>query len=172
MSVIWSLTAPVFAFLFNYEINIRPVLHLDCRLRDMTAVPTTTWRWGTAVRRAARCSAASAAMTNQTTSKAAPTSSGWSLCLMDRSTKPGFQPTFLKVRKSFQTQTSQRFKKELFWCGTNSDFSFARDGRVLQTWQWPLRAALSEHSGQLQMCLWPWIWAGSWQTQLWEWVEH
>lgn len=80
----------------------------------MTAVPTTTWRWGMAVRRAARCSAASAATTNQTTSKAAPTSSGWSLCLMDRSTKPGFQPTFLEVRKSFQIQASQRFKKSFF----------------------------------------------------------
>lgn len=64
----------------------------------MTAAPTTMWRWGTAAQRAALCSAISAATTNRRTSKAAPTSSGWSLCPTDRSTKPGLQPTFSKAR--------------------------------------------------------------------------
>lgn len=68
-----------------------------------------------AVRRPARCSDVSAAMTNQTTSKAAPTSSGSSLYLMVRSTKLGLQPTFLKVRKSFQVQTNRLFKELLVW---------------------------------------------------------
>lgn len=153
---------------------IWPVVPSDCRLSHMTAVPTTTWRWGMAVRTAARCSAVSVVTTNQVPSKAAPTGSGSSLYPMARSIKLDFQPTSLKVReikkkKSFRYKVPE-VKGTLGLCFLL--MSFVRDGWVFQTWQWSLWATLCEHTGQLQVRLRPRIRAGRWQTQLWEWVEH
>lgn len=117
-----------------------------------------------AARRAARCSAVSAVTKSQTTSTAALTSCGSSSCLTGRSTRQALQPTSLKVRKVTLTYVS--FK----WSTINCDLLFSRNGRVLQAGQRSLQTALPEHAGQLQMCLWPRLRAGSGQTQLWEWV--
>lgn len=64
--------------------------------------------------------------------------------------KAGFAANFFKGQKS----DPQR------WCWVsfkgsrlNWDLFFCRNGRVLQARQRPVPAALSEHAGQLQMCL-------------------
>lgn len=72
----------------------------DHRRSSTPSVPTTSWRSETAAQRRVRCSAVSAATTNPTTLRAAPTSCGWSSCLTALSTKLGLQPTFSKVRLS------------------------------------------------------------------------
>lgn len=141
----------------------RCLCECDHRRSSTPSVPTTSWRSETAAQRRVRCSAVSAATTNPTTLRAAPTSCGWSSCLTALSTKLGLQPTFSKVRLSvswrvlcFLTLVTPLCRFFFFF------FCFARSGRVLQSWQRSLWAALCEHTGQLQMCLWPWVWAGSW----------
>lgn len=65
--------------------------------------------------------------------------------------KAGFAANFFKGQKVMSAASCQIWKTN-FWFNVD-DFSFARDGRVLQTRQRSLRAALSEHAGQLQVCL-------------------
>jgi hypothetical protein len=78
--------------------NPVPFTHPFLRLRGMTAVPMTTWRWGMGTPRTAHWWDASVVTTSQMTLRPVPTSSGWSLCLMALSIRLASLPTFSKVR--------------------------------------------------------------------------
>lgn len=84
--------------------------------------------------------------------------------------KAGFAANFFKGQRVHSGTNCLAIKRAFSLELILPIFTLGRDGRVLPTWQRSVRAALHEHAGQLQMCLWSWIWAGSWQTQLWEWV--
>lgn len=79
----------------------------SARSRSTTAAATTTWKWGTAARRKASCSADSAVTTNPWRSKAAATNCGSSLFLTVLSTRLDSLPAFSKVGSSPFIQTGK-----------------------------------------------------------------
>lgn len=164
----------------DFVISLTSNSYTLIRLRDMTVVLMTTWKSVMETMKTAHCWVASVAMTSLMTSKLVPTSCGWNLFQMALSTRQALPPISLKVR-GHRLQT-------LLWYILNALFAVIhkilqlnlvvnskapnisllfRDGWMLQTWQWPLWATLCQHTRQLQVCLWPRLWASCWQAQLW-----